>query len=208
MSVPHDHAERPARVLAILATIGIAIVIVVLVRSPSANDRPEWVKIAPPLEVPMHPWQWIVIHHSGTPGGDTGSIDNAHLKDRGWEGIGYHFVIGNGRPMERGRIEATWRWRCQYHGAHAGSMPAQAAYNQDGIGICVIGDYQTSQLDAFVEERVARLCALLIQHVPTLSEQHIVGHRDIRQTACPGANVDINRIRYLVRSQLALTAAK
>jgi hypothetical protein len=208
MSGAHEHGERGARLLALIAIAGITAIVVALARSPTAGDRPDWAKIAPPIEVPMHPWQWIVIHHSGTPGGDTGSIDNAHLKDRGWEGIGYHFVVGNGKPMTRGRIEATWRWRCQYHGAHAGAAPAQAPYNADGIGICVIGNYQIDDLDPYVEDRIAALCTLVIQHVPTLSESHIVGHRDIRATECPGAHIDINRIRFLVRSQLAAAAAR
>ncbi len=208
MTVRIRQSERGARVLAVLAIIASIAVIAALVRTPSAGERPAWAKIAPPMEVPMHPWQWIVIHHSGTRMGDTGSIDNAHLKDRGWEGIGYHFVIGNGRPMPRGRIDATWRWHSQYHGAHAGSTAQQTPYNQNGIGICVIGNYQEDALDAFVEERLAELCVLLIQHIPTLSEGAIIPHSLIRDTLCPGSHLDIHRIRFLVRQQLAREACQ
>lgn len=200
-SAPSDHG---ARVLALLATLGSACLIIWLLRTPAGDDQLEWRAVAPPLETPMHPWRWIVIHHSAYRSGDTSTIDAAHVKDRGWEGIGYHFVIGNGRPMPRGRVDATWRWKQQYHGAHAGAGPSQSPYNQDGIGICIIGDYDKDALDPYVRERVVELCALLIEHVPTLSSTRIIGHRDVpgKETACPGSHVDINSVRFQVREAL------
>ena len=54
-----------------------------------------------------------------------------------WLGIGYHFVIGNGRGMEDGQVEPTFRWKQQLAGAHAG----QRRHNESGIGICLIGNF-------------------------------------------------------------------
>lgn len=197
-------AEGTAKALALLGAAGLLVLAAYVAHEPVASGRLEWRAIAPPMETPLHPWRWIVIHHSGTRSGDTASIDASHVRDRGWEGIGYHFVIGNGMPMPAGRVEATWRWKQQYHGAHAGAAPAQEPYNQDGIGICIIGDYDQQELDPLVEERLVQLCVLLILHDPGLSPARIIGHRDVpaRATDCPGRNVDINRIRYQVREAL------
>jgi N-acetyl-anhydromuramyl-L-alanine amidase AmpD len=198
------HHERGARVLAIAAIAAMTLLMIWLVRTPVGDERIEWKAIAPPIDTPMHPWRWIVIHHSGWPKGDTASIDASHVRDRGWDGIGYHFVIGNGHPMPRGRVDATWRWKQQFHGAHAGSGPEQSPYNQDGIGICVIGNYDDEELDPYVERRLVELCALLIQHSPSLAPAHIIGHRDVpgKETDCPGKRVDIARLRFLVREEI------
>ncbi len=163
-----------------------------------------WSVLAPAQDAPLRPWRWIVLHHSGESRGDAASIDVAHEQGRGWDGIGYHFVIGNGAPMPRGRIEATFRWRGQREGAHAGGGDAQRPYNQMGIGICVIGDYRAAALDARVEARLVELCALLVRECPTLAAERIIGHRDVpgKATACPGA-IDLHRLRTLVMARLA-----
>ena len=202
MSDPHG--ERSASIIALGGSLVLILLVIWMAHAPAGAGAIAWRAIAPPLDMPMHPWRWIVIHHSGFHSGDTAGIDASHVRDRGWEGIGYHFVIGNGQPMPRGRVEATWRWKQQYHGAHAGPGPQQAPYNQDGIGICVIGDYDHETMDPLVEERLVELCALLIEHVPGLTPARIIGHRDVpgKATDCPGRNVDIDRLRFLVTEEL------
>lgn len=131
-------------------------------------------------------WHYIVLHHTASPSGDVASIDALHREqtDRNgkpWLGIGYHFVIGNGRGMRDGEIEATFRWREQLHGAHAGSAPHNAA----GIGICLVGDFEQ-------EAPTERQLAACIDLVRMLAERYeidqsaIVRHRDVKATACPG----------------------
>src|ERR1043166_2961437 len=46
-------------------------------------------------QAPARPWRWIVIHHSATSAGGMAMFDREH-KAKGWDGVGYHFVIGNG----------------------------------------------------------------------------------------------------------------
>ena len=51
-------------------------------------------------------WQYLVIHHSGTAAGSVASIHADHRRrvdaaGNPWLGIGYHFVIGNGRSGGR-----------------------------------------------------------------------------------------------------------
>src|SRR4051812_248280 len=43
-------------------------------------------------KAPARPWRWIVIHHSASPSGSMAIFDKEH-KAKGWDGVGYHFVI-------------------------------------------------------------------------------------------------------------------
>jgi N-acetyl-anhydromuramyl-L-alanine amidase AmpD len=162
---------------------------------------PTWEQLAPPADVQMHAWKHLVIHHSAADAGSTASIDREHHDRRGWDGVGYHFVIGNGHGMPVGRVEGTFRWRAQATGAHAGAAERQKAYNQDGIGVCLIGDFTRAEPGDRQFRRLVELCALLIERVPTLGLGAIVAHRQIRQTDCPG-QLDIDRLRYAVRLEL------
>jgi hypothetical protein len=200
---PLDRSTRWFAVLAVLVLIGVLVVVVW--RRPAGDPQPlTWAAIAPPAATAIHPWRFIVIHHSASRGGSAQAIDRDHVSQNGWDGIGYHFVIGNGVDMPLGRIEATFRWRSQTHGAHAGAQPAQKPYNADGLGICLIGNYDHLPLDPLVERRLVELCAHLIDRVPTLAVGRIIGHRDVpgKATACPGRAVDLERVRFLVRQEL------
>ncbi len=197
--------ERGARLLAGTAiTLGLALFAWLLLAGDRATTTTlDWASVAPPADQPMRPWRYVVLHHSGQASGDTASIDRNHLLERGWEGIGYHFVIGNGQPMALGRIDATWRWRTQVGGAHAGTGAKAQPFDEAGIGICLIGDYRQVGPDPAVEARLADLCALLVTQIPTLSVNRIIAHREVpgKQTDCPG-RVDLQRLRYLVRERL------
>src|SRR4029077_329987 len=85
------------------------------------------------------PWKYVVLHHSANPTGSYGDIDKEHRKRLGWEGCGYHFVIGNGTGSPDGQIEVARRWSEQKHGVHSrnGKHPD---VNEYGIGICLVGD--------------------------------------------------------------------
>ena len=76
---------------------------------------------------PLRKWKSIVLHHTATEAGSVKSIHAAHRKritnGKPWLGIGYHFVIGNGKGMADGAVEATFRWRDQLHGAMPGNRP-------------------------------------------------------------------------------------
>jgi hypothetical protein len=195
--VPPTPWRARVALLALILLLGGILLWMARWKPPMAQDDLSWEQIAPPPTVPMHPWRWIVIHHSASRSGNPQVFDNIHVRDNGWDGIGYHFVIGNGHPMPLGRIEATFRWRNQYHGAHAGNDDL----NRDGIGICLVGDFEHGTVDAYQERRLVELCALLLDRIPTLSPGRLIGHRDVpgKQTACPGRNLDIERIRAQVR---------
>lgn len=84
-------------------------------------------------------WAAIVIHHSGSLQGSSGSINQLHEK-LGRGGNGYHFVVGNGNGMPDGQIEAGFRWSRQHVGAYA-TGPGSDYINRKAIGVCLVGDF-------------------------------------------------------------------
>ena len=132
---------------------------------------------------PARDWRYIVIHHSGTESGSMKSFDREARENRGWKGVGYHFVIGNGNGVEDGKVEVTFRWAEQMHGAHAGAEE----FNEHGIGICLVGNFENAYPTEKQLKALASLTAFLQERndIPT-SEIYL--HRHIKNTACPGEN--------------------
>jgi N-acetyl-anhydromuramyl-L-alanine amidase AmpD len=149
-------------------------------------------------ETPESVWQYLVIHHSGTREGNVQSIHREHRQRKDadgnpWLGIAYHFVIGNGSGMSDGAVEATFRWKEQLHGAHAGN----SWINAKGIGICLIGNFEK-------EPPTKLQLRALEQLVTTLATRHriprkrLIGHSSVRSTACPGRLFPLERFRQLL----------
>jgi len=129
-------------------------------------------------------WRYIVVHHSASDSGSAAEFDKYHRETRGWQnGLGYHFVIGNGTGSEDGEIEMGSRWKRQIDGAHAGVKE----YNHYGIGICLVGNFnkyyptqaQMKSLTALVE---------YLQERCHISSDSILMHRQCKHTDCPGRN--------------------
>lgn len=160
-----------------------------------------------PPDAPARDWRHLVLHHSGTPVGSVESIDEEHrgrVDDEGrpWRGIGYHFVIGNGRGMPDGEVQATFRWRQQLAGAHAGKRE----YNEAGIGICLIGDFESQppsekQLAA-CQRLVAELC-----HEYAMSPESVIRHSDVKPTECPGQQFPYEAVAHSARLRGSLRGA-
>ena len=149
-------------------------------RGARVPERPE---VIGKLDVPLtREWKYIVVHHSA---GDAGSeqIFDVEHRNRGWDSVGYDFVIGNGHGSRDGSIEVTVRWEKQKRGAHAGVDE----YNKHGIGICLVGNFETGYP---TEKQMASLVSLVSYlqekcHIPT---SNILLHRHIKNTKCPGEN--------------------
>lgn len=140
-------------------------------------------------------WVYLVIHHSGTRGGSVEAIHEAHLQRKDsagnpWLGIGYHFVIGNGNGMPDGSIEPTFRWKQQLHGAHAGSV----VHNANGIGICLIGDFEKQKPTGKQLEAVRRLTRQLAKRYD-IPPRLLIGHKTIKPTLCPGRHFPLQDVR-------------
>ncbi|HEV3136527.1 MAG TPA: peptidoglycan recognition family protein [Pirellulales bacterium] len=131
-------------------------------------------------------WKSIVLHHSATEQGSVSSIDAAHRKQKDrrghpWLGIGYHFVVGNGRPMADGEVQPTFRWLQQLSGAHAGSRD----FNESGIGICLIGNFDERAPTAKQVASVRELLQILARRY-AIPRERILRHLDVQATLCPG----------------------
>jgi hypothetical protein len=132
------------------------------------------------------PWKYVVLHHSATASGSYGAIDQEHRKRLGWEGCGYHFVIGNGTGSPDGQIEVSRRWSDQKHGIHCrnGKNPDVSEY---GIGICLVGNLDEAPPTA----RQIAAAQRLISYLGTryrIPADHIGTHAQLASspTACPG----------------------
>lgn len=130
---------------------------------------------------------------------------NAWHKERGWSGIGYHYVIRFDGTIERGRPITE-------SGAHV------AGFNSDTVGICMSGH---GDIAGWTPKQLDALATLVIElmdeffddeDLPTsLSEMSKVlwGHREVnlrvkpgsqyRTTkTCPGKLINMDAIRALV----------
>lgn len=128
-------------------------------------------------------WNYIVIHHSATESGNAAEFDKSH-RARGWEnGLGYHFVIGNGNGSGNGEIEIGNRWMNQIDGAHAGVQE----YNHLGIGICLVGNFNESYP---TKAQMDSLLALIqyLQERCRIPLENVILHRHCKETDCPGGN--------------------
>lgn len=121
----------------------------------------------------------IAVHCAYTPPNmDIGAatIDRWH-KDRGFTGIGYHFVIRRNGSMEQGRP-------LRQPGAHV------QGHNARSIGICLIGG-KAAQADLpemnFTNDQFAALRCLLEHLTAHFPQAAVMGHRDYPGVtkACP-----------------------
>ncbi len=159
-----------------------------------------------PLHAEARGWTFLVLHHSATASGSVESIQEAHVlrKDasgKPWRGIGYHFVIGNGQGMDDGAVEPTFRWREQLPGAHAGVDE----YNSQGIGICLIGNFENEPPTRAQIASVKELVGLLSREYG-IGVDEVIPHRDVKATACPGELFPLEDIRRVCSDSPKLAA--
>jgi len=132
----------------------------------------------------LRDWEYIVVHHSGTSGGNAKIFDYFHRQTRGMEnGMAYHFVIGNGSDSGDGQIEVGSRWLQQKQGGHL----ASEALNEIAIGICLVGDFSTHRLGPRQTASLIELVQYLRKLQPD-SKLKFRLHREIntKPTECPG----------------------
>jgi len=153
------------------------------------------------------PWRHIVIHHSASRSGSAAAFDRYHRLKRGWDELGYHFVITNGHGGPDGRVEVGPRWRKQKHGAHTGRTPGNE-YNEHGIGICLVGTF-TSGMPTRAQLASLNDLLLYLMRTHRISPADVIGHRDApcACTSCPGDAMH-RYIGHTLRSQLTRALAE
>lgn len=156
---------------------------------PPATSGNPWI---PPLRLEeKYRWQGIVIHHSALDSGSPESIDRLH-KNRGFDGLGYHFVITNGLGGLNGKVHVGYRWQRQEKGAHCRVDENDSNYdsnywNEHTIGICLVGNFENTRPTRLQYDSLAKLVRFLQNryHIPT---RKLRGHGEIKATKCPGRN--------------------
>ena len=144
-------------------------------------------------------WIAIVIHHSATETGNAAIFDKMHREQNHWAGVGYDFVIGNGTDSGDGEIEVTFRWREQIPGAHCGGTDNNWA-NKDGIGICLVGDFDHTVPTSRQMQSLLRLVRFL-QDRYGIPNWRIYGHGTTpgaRVTDCPGTKFPMARLKSML----------
>ena len=136
----------------------------------------------------------IIIHCSDSEVGSASVIDGWH-KARGWDGIGYHYVITNGiqdscRPYKGSDDGIIQDGRnVEKQGAHV------RGHNSDSIGICLIGKHHFTG-----KQMVYALPALLnfLFNTYKLDSDNIFGHNEFNpEKTCP--NFNVNDLRNLLK---------
>ena len=124
---------------------------------------------------------FLVIHHTGFPvdkDSTAAAIHKFHQEDRGWAGIGYHYLIRKDGMIEQGRLP-------DMIGAHSYEC------NRRSLGISLAGNFNlVNPTDAQIES-VKELCRYLceVYNLDGAKPGVILGHRDLNDTSCPGDNL-------------------
>jgi N-acetylmuramoyl-L-alanine amidase len=142
-------------------------------------------------KVPANNWKWIIIHHSDSSYGSAAIIDKWH-RDRGFDELGYHFVIGNGTNSGDGQIEVGPRWPKQKWGAHDNALDNR--FNTNGIGICLVGNLNETRPTPKQLHSLLRLVVYLMRTY-NIQPDHILGHGETKVTECPGRYMNVASIR-------------
>ena len=154
----------------------------------------DWV---PPVS--RNNWYWIVVHHSATPTGGAAAFDKMH-KAKGWDELGYHFVIGNGTDTPDGKIEVGPRWPKQKWGAHDKTPGNQ--FNEHGIGICLVGNFDLTRPSPAQMKSLEKLVAYLMRTY-RISPDHVLGHGETKATECPGRYMNVAAVRRACAQMIA-----
>lgn len=126
--------------------------------------------------------EYIVVHCSATRPSqdiDADTIDQWH-KERGFDSIGYHYVIKRNGQIELGRSE-------DQQGAHA------LGYNHNSLGVCLVGgvkqdDYQAAE-NNFTDEQWQSFEKLISDLEEKYLGVKLIGHNEISKKFCPSFDV-------------------
>jgi N-acetylmuramoyl-L-alanine amidase len=133
----------------------------------------------------MRPLNRIILHSTATPEGRDVTVEeirNWHL-DRGWDDIGYHYVIYRNGAIKLGRPLSE-------QGAHT------LGHNEDSIGVVYVGGTDISGNAKDTRTLQQRISMRLL--IAYLKAKHginqVLGHGQCTHTECPSFDVDeLNR---------------
>ena len=114
----------------------------------------------------------IIIHHSASINGSAKLFHEWH-SEKGYGGIGYHYVILKNGTIERGRSE-------DLIGAHC------IGQNYCSIGICLVGNFTKEKPTNEQVSSCIELCSYLCNKYSIKAPKNIYGHNYFYNTQCPG----------------------
>lgn len=118
----------------------------------------------------------IIVHCTATPRGREVTVKEIDLwhRERGWNGIGYHWVVYNDGTIHSGRAEGEPGAHCQGH-------------NQKSIGVVYTGGTEANgePSDTRTEAQKASLERLISDLKRRYRGARVYGHRDFAKKACP-----------------------
>lgn len=149
---------------------------------PEIVSRKQWnAVIVHNTKLPVYPAPFVIVHHTAENTCDNRevcareiyAIQQFHRKKKGWDDIGYNFLISSAGNVYEGR-----GWAKQ--GAHA------KIYNNKSVGIAFIGTHikqlpSSAAINSF--HNLVR-CGVKLGHIS--SSYLLIGHRQTAQTQCPG----------------------
>jgi hypothetical protein len=131
----------------------------------------------------------ILIHHSASVDGkiqNCGQIRRYHMVNRGWDAIGYHYIlelVEYDYEIMIGRFEDE-------QGAHC----PEGNNNREALGVCLVGNFEKYPVPPRQWQPALKLVRqLLTNH--NLTPEDVYGHRDFKNTACPGRYFDMKLFR-------------
>ena len=183
--------EKPGRVRALEPTLGD-------ISKPVIISREEWGAEDPKGSYSYHPYfDKLTLHHAACCSADNLEegksqvywIQDFHQNGRGWNDIGYHFLVDRAGNIYQGRPETVI-------GAHVGDA------NTGNIGVCLLGCYHPPEASCFqtITPESRQSIVELFSWVSDTYGQNptvLLGHRDyFGTTACPGDNIWIELPRF------------
>ena len=162
--------------------------------TPSIIDCDGWGAKAPrnPIKVHNRRPVKILIHHTATANVTDYSrtqavrlarnIQNYHIDHNRWSDSGQHFTISRGGYLLEGRhrsLEVLRGGRRMVEGAHC------TGQNIIAVGIENEGTYSTTGPTTQQWNRLRQMCAYVCKQYKVRPTE-IYGHRDFKDTACPG----------------------
>ena len=118
----------------------------------------------------------IIIHCTATPAGRTVTVDDVDRwhRERGFRGLGYHYLVYLDGTIAYGRPEESIGAHCR-------------GYNRDSIGVCYVGglDNRMKPCDTRTLEQRQSLLVLLRQLIARYPGAKIYSHRDFAAKDCP-----------------------
>ncbi|CAH2012669.1 unnamed protein product [Acanthoscelides obtectus] len=149
---------------------------------PPIVSRKEWGAVPAKSVQPLskNPPPYVVVHHSASQictdeescKRYVRSVQHFHMDIRGWEDIGYNFLIGGDGKVYEGR---GWG----IHGAH------DKRHNSVSLGVSLIGNFQETEPLLIQLETLKNLLECGVNTNRIQKEYRMIGHRQSTPTLCP-----------------------